>query len=383
MSAPRRILFVQHGADLYGASRALLHLLAQLDRRRFQPLVALPEHGPLEAELRELAVEAVVAPYLQTIWGQIVRSWRVLPFGLAALPAGLRLRGLARRHGVALVHSNAWTVLTGALGAGLAGLPHIWHVREVLPPAGGLRAGLVRLSLGQSRRVICVSQAVASQFTGRRGAERVQVIYDGLPPERFATPPKPARAPSDPLVIGLVGRLHPQKGQADLLRAYALLPAELRARSRVALVGGASVGHEQLPAELEALARGLGIAGQVTFHGFVEHAPELIGSFDLLALPATRAEGLGGVLLEAMAARVPVLATSAGGIAEVVEHELSGLLVPPQQPAALAQALARLLSDAALRERLALAAHAVVAQRFNAANTAAQIMQIYDQILSS
>ena len=98
-------------------------------------------------------------------------------------------------------------------------------------------------------------------------------------------------------------------------------------------------------------------------------------------LPATRAEGLGGVLLEAMAARVPVLSTRAGGTAEVVDDEETGLLVPPQQPAALARALARLLGDPQLRRRLGAAGRRAVEQRFGADSMARQVERIYAELL--
>lgn len=383
LGSPQPILYVQYSADLYGASRALLHLIGALDRSRFTPLVALPAPGPLVAHLRALDVEPILAPYIQTLWGHIVYSWRIVPFAVRMLPAALQLRRLIQRHSIALVHTNMWTILTGALGARLARTPHIWHVREVLPAASGMRAGLARLSLGSSQRVICVSQAVAGQFAGYAQASRVRVVYDGLPAEQLARPPHQKADSSPPLLIGLVGRLHPQKGQAELLYAFARLPAPLRAQSRIAIVGGPSPGHERLAGELVTLAHRLNIAEQVTFYGFREDAQALIARFDVLVLPATRAEGLGGVLLEAMAAQVPVLASHTGGIAEVIAHEANGLLAPPGDSAALSIALARLLSNAALRQQLAHAARQTVIQRFSAAQAGQAIMRIYDETLAT
>jgi glycosyltransferase involved in cell wall biosynthesis len=375
---PRPILYIQHTADLYGASRALLNLLGALDRSAYTPLVALPGPGPLAEHLRALDVPVIAAPYLQTLWGHIFRSWRVLPFAARQLPAALALRRAIRQHEIALVHSNVWTVLTGAFGARAAGVPHLWHVREVLPRMGGMKAGLVQLTLRNAARVVCISEAVAEQFAGHR-SEHVRVIYDGLP----LGPARPPEPPHSPLRVGLVGRLHPQKGQADLLHAFAMLPADLRAKSRILLVGGASHGQEAQPAALAALAERLGIAGQVELCGFVAQPESLIRSLDLLVLPATRAEGLGGVLLEAMAAQVPVLASAVGGIREIVADGENGVLVPPQQPAALAAALERLLRDPQECARLAQAGRATVEQRFSARAMAAQIEGVYRELLGA
>lgn len=380
-TVPARILYVQHTADLYGSSRALLHLLGALDRTRYTPLVALAEPGPLAEHLRKLAIEPLIAPFMQTLWGQLVRSWRVLPFGLRLLPAALAMRGLIRAQQASLVHSNVWTILSGALGARLASVPHVWHVREVLPAMGGLKRGLARLSALSSRRIICISQATAAQFAGYAAAPQLRVVYDGLPIDTAQIKPVARPGAAAELLIGVVGRLHPQKGHADLLRAYALLAPQLRATSRVVFVGGEALGYAGYAGELAGLARALGVAERVMFSGFVEDVPPLLATFDMLVLPAARAEGLGGVLLEAMAAQLPVIATRAGGPAEVIDDGLSGLLVPPQQPGALVAALASLLSDPQLRERMGLAGRRAVEQRFSAARAAAQIEQIYQEIL--
>lgn len=375
---PQRILYVQHTADLYGASRALLNLLGALDRSQYTPLVALPGAGPLVAHLHALDVPIIPAPYLQTLWGHIFRSWRLAPFIVSQLPAALLLRRAILQHDITLVHSNVWTVLTGAFGARLAGVPHVWHIREVLPRMGGMKAGLVQITLQNAARIVCISQAVAAQFAGKGRTGQVRVVYDGLP----LGPRIAAHSPTVPLRIGLVGRLHPQKGQGDLLRAFAMLPTALRQHSQVLLVGGASPGQEHVAAELAQLAVTLGIAGEVEFCGFVEDTAQLMRSLDVLVLPATRAEGLGGVLLEAMAAQVPVVATAVGGIREIVTHNVNGLLVPPQQPAALAAVLEQLLRAPEQRQCLAQAGRATVEQRFSAPAMAHQIAQVYTDILN-
>src|SRR5829696_8797498 len=178
--AQHRILYVQLAPDLYGASRALLHLLAALDRTRYLPLVALPGPGPLVDQLRKLDIDPIITPHIRVLMGQVARSWRALPFGLSLIPAALGMQRVIQRSAADLVHSNTWTTLSGALGARLAGVPHVWHIREILPDFGGLKPALVRLSLRGAARLVCISDAVAAQFAGHAGAERVQVVYDGL-----------------------------------------------------------------------------------------------------------------------------------------------------------------------------------------------------------
>jgi glycosyltransferase involved in cell wall biosynthesis len=386
--AQHRILYVQLAPDLYGASRALLHVLAALDRARYTPLVALPGPGPLVEQLRKLAIEPMITPHIRVLMGQVARSWRVLPFGLSLLPAALGMQRVIQHSAADLVHSNNWTMLSGALGARRAGVPHVWHIREILPSFGGLRPALVRASLRGAARLLCISEAVAAQFAGYAGAERVQVVYDGLPfpsvglsaSARAAVRRSYGIAPDERL-IGLVGRLHPQKGQDEFLRACALLEPRLRATCHFLMIGGAQPGYEQFGSELAALARASGIADRVQFLGFQHETLPIIAAMDALVLPVTRPEGLGGVLLEAMAVGVPVIATRLGGPLEIIEDHVSGLLVEPRQPIQLAQALAELLDNPQLSHSLGYTGRRVVEQRFDVAHTTAQIEQVYAALL--
>jgi len=383
-----RILYIQNTADLYGASRALLNLLGALDRDRFAPLVVLPGAGPLVAHLRALDIDPIIAPHLRVLWASVLRSWRVLPFGLGLLPSALALSRLARRHSVALVHSNTWTILSGALGAQLAGLPHVWHIREILRAMGGLKPALLAYTVRSAKRLICISAAVAAQFAGRARPDSLRIIYDGLPLDAARADPSAAAAlrqrygiGADTRLVGVIGRLHPQKGQADLLRACAQLDPRLRATTCLMIAGDPLPGAEALASELAALAHELGIADRVRFLGFLADVRPLLDALDILVLPATRPEGLGGVLLEAMAARVPVIATRAGGPVELIDDGVNGILVPPQRPDELARALERLLDDPNLRRSMATAGRQLVERRFDAAGMAAQVMQVYDEIL--
>ena len=125
----------------------------------------------------------------------------------------------------------------------------------------------------------------------------------------------------------------------------------------------------------------LGITDRVQLLGFQQETLRIIAAMDALVLPATRPEGLGGVLLEAMAVGVPVIATRLGGPLEIIEDRVSGLLVEPRQPAQLAHALAELLDDPQLGQAIGGAGRQVVEQRFDAARTTAQIQQIYASLL--
>ncbi|HZJ16739.1 MAG TPA: glycosyltransferase, partial [Chthoniobacteraceae bacterium] len=125
-----RILYVHNGPNIYGASRSLIRLLAVLDRERFEPLVMLPADGPLVPFVRELNVEVIVFPPLSVIERPVFHSWR-LPFFMLNIPlSALRLRRILRREKIALVHTNTGVIVSSGLAAWLAGVPHVWHIRD-------------------------------------------------------------------------------------------------------------------------------------------------------------------------------------------------------------------------------------------------------------
>jgi glycosyltransferase involved in cell wall biosynthesis len=176
-----------------------------------------------------------------------------------------------------------------------------------------------------------------------------------------------------------VGRLVANKGTDDLIRAFAALDVTLRNETRLWIVGS---GDRE--AGLRALSRELGVSDGVRFWGSVANArlPDFYAAADLLLAPSVvsesgESEGQSVVILEAFAARLPVLATDVGGIGEAVQHGTTGWLVPPRQPYLLARAIGQLLSDGELRTFLARNAASAVAERYDWTVIAAQFEDLY------
>ena len=190
--------------------------------------------------------------------------------------------------------------------------------------------------------ISCISHFCRSQamlFSAEGDWHKLRIVHCGIRPELYA----PSRGDGGHVVF--VGRLDPVKGVPLLLDAF----AEVKARHPQARLTIAGDGH--IRERLEARARSLGL--QVNFPGYLDEGQvaDLLATADMLVLPSF-AEGLPVVLMEALAAQIPVIATQVGGVPELVQHGVSGLIVPPGDVVGLAEAIDRLLSDPALRARM-------------------------------
>jgi glycosyltransferase involved in cell wall biosynthesis len=237
------------------------------------------------------------------------------------------------------------------------------------------------------RRTIVLSDHVGRfvQEFGRVPRTRLTRIYYGLDPAPFATAADDAAlraarraefgVADDECLFVCVARFAPQKAHNVLLRAFAQARAA-GVRARLLLVGDDPFGDGRVQAER--LAAELELGPAVHFAGIRRDVPALLAASDVFVM-ASLWEGLGLVFLEAMAARRPVLATDVSAVPEVVERERSGVLVPPADAQALAQAIVRLSADAALRERLGRAGSERVQARFRLDAMVDQTLAVYAQ----
>lgn len=406
------VLYYNHTALVSGAEISLLGLLeAQQHAGRPLALACPPDPGPARLPARAAALGVPVlavpafAPGFPRTPAHLVHALR------QSLPAGRGLARAARALDAAIVHANS---VRAGLIAALTPLPSrtrlVVHVRDALPPTvpGRLVAALLARRAGA---VVAISRFVAAAFAGqapdpadgpaphvhraargRRRPSTLRVIYNGVDPARW----DPARAngarvrrelgvPPEAPLLALVGQITPWKGQHDALAALpavlARYPAAVLCLAGSPKFTGPTVRYDNLAyaGELHRTVAALGLGSQVRFLGERDDVPDLLAAADLLVLPSW-AEPFGRVLIEAMAMARPVVATHAGGVPEVVEHGASGLLVPPREPAALAQAILALLDDPARARAMGARGRAVVVARFTAAQTAAAIDALYAEL---
>lgn len=342
----------------------MAYLLDGLARAGFEVVLAAPAGSPL----------AVVARGA---------GHRVEPFdsrGDVDPGAVWRLTGLARRHGVGLIHAHTAAAHALAVGAGrLAGVSRRVVTRRVALPPRRTPFSAWKYRTGVTRYIAISGVVRAALIAGGVSKGRISVVPSGVPVVDRPAADRPtdrawARAAlglsATAPVLAVIGALTPEKGQDLALRALARLPDEVR----LVLIGD---GKER--GRLEAIARELGVAERVQWAGFRSDVPALLPAFDLLLAPS-RHEGLGTAVLEGLAAGLPIVAAAVGEFPVLLDGGRAGRLVPPEDPVALAEASKELLADDVGRRDLAGGARRRAAD-YSVERMIAGNIQVYESLI--
>jgi glycosyltransferase involved in cell wall biosynthesis len=350
-----RVLFIDHTGALGGGEISLLPIVQAY---RACSRVMLFSDGPFRTALESAGVGVDVLPSGRALLSirreSRVPSARALMGGVAL---ARRVAGASRGYDVIYANSQKAFII-GALAAVWARRPVMWHLRDILDSEHFSSLNIrvaVALANHAADLVICNSQATADAFVQQGGDRtRVRVVYSGVVAQPFlAVSDDAARAarancvPGSGHVVGLFGRLAPWKGQHVAIEAIGQIPGV-----HLLLVGGALFGEDAYEARLRQRADELGIADRVHFLGVRNDVPTLMRAVDVIVHTSVSAEPFGRVIVEAMLAARPVIATAAGGAIEIVVDGETGVLVPPGDSTALAMAVRKLLSDASLRNRM-------------------------------
>ena len=374
MSAPKTILYVAKAPFFSGAEHALLRLVERLDRTRYVPVVVVGAAGVLEDELRRREIETVRVP--------LVRSEpRTAGRWFASVT---RLAWLIRRHRAALVHANDLQSFHPAgYAARLCGVPAWCHVRYYDTKAGFewfLRPGV--------DRVLFISEHIRTQSVQQCGAlldGRHDVIYDGVvvPDAARVEPRHDLRSrlglpPGVPAVV-LAGQVAANKGLWEFIDAAGVLAGRGLAVQFVVVGDDLRTGGS-VRREAEDRVAHLGLSHRVKFSGFVRNVQDLLPAFDIAAVPS-HAEPLGLAALEGMAAGLPVVASRVGGLTETVVGGETGLLVPPGNAAALADALALLAGQPEMAAMFGARGRQRVLECFSIETHVERMLSLYDETL--
>jgi glycosyltransferase involved in cell wall biosynthesis len=411
-----KILYVDLSPGWGGSLVSLERLLSRLDRAEFEPTVLLATRNPGRDRFTARGIPVLTVPTFavetarstaliglvkKTAAGQKLRTggrmgrlwaWArgVRDTATRTLPLTWRLYRAIRAARPDLVHINDAIFLNrpALAAAWLARTPTLCHVRSLgrLGPWDRLWARTLRGLVFISRWVAddVAGQGVVPDPQGLRRPCGSRVVYDGLDLAAYADTPDRGAArralglPADAPIVAVLGRLVPWKGQDLFLRSLRLVADVMP--GVVGLIAGEPESYSlDFGPALRRLAAELGLADTVRFTGFVRDPQTLLAAADLLAHTSVSPEPFGLVMLEAMAVGRPVVTPAEGGGPEIVADGVTGYLYRPRDPAALAEAILKVLRDPQAGRRMAAAGRVRVAARFTLEQFAADMADFYRQ----
>lgn len=385
---PKAVLFIHHANDMYGADVGLLHSIQSLDRTKYYPIVILPSDMPmgmLSPELKRLGIEYRVAP-LGILRRKYFSVRAIVPLAIDFAKGIVYVWSTIRRHHIALTYVNTVVAASGAIGGRLAGVPVIWHVREILSMPRFVRWTLhMALSLCASR-IICISNAVRDSLLNEAPvlAEKIMVVYNAVSVRSGNAHKVELRnelgVPRDAPLVGTVGRITHWKGQEVLAEAAGLV-LQNHPDAHFVAVGSYFADESHYLEKLESRIAELGLAGRFHLTGYRSAEADLYRAFDVFVLPSRKPEPFGRVTVESMMEGRAVIATNHGGTCELIQEGVTGMLVPPSDPKSLASAIDLLLDDRSLREKMGQAAATHAKRHFGFSRYEAEIRQIIDGLI--
>jgi glycosyltransferase involved in cell wall biosynthesis len=370
LTKPHRILFLASSSQIGGGNVSLLTLAKQLASEGREVRIVCPAEGPMLTACKESGLQITVKCFRQPECKRM---------DLVILQA-ISWRRLLVHHKVDVVHANDLLVARSiAIAAWMCGVPVVCHVRfgrlsfETLkwlfrgvphPRAFIFNSGFLQREIGPSLLKTC-PKSIQS------------VIHNAVDLRRFSVKDSgPCHRPR----VGIVGNLIPLKGHVDFLQmAFELTNRNVDAEYWIV---GEDIHNSGYKKVLDDKTKELGLADRIRFLGHRGDIPEILNELDV-AICSSHYEPFGRCVIEAMACGKPVVATNVGGIPEIIEDQISGILVPPHAPSKMADAVASLASDPSLRAKLASSARRRVERLFGVETHVRQVSNVYNTIFSN
>jgi glycosyltransferase involved in cell wall biosynthesis len=348
------------GHMMGGGQWSLYYLIKHLDKDRFHAVVLCPTEGELAEKMRGVGADVVC-----------LRMGKIRYLNPLVI---MRLRTIIKEQEINIVHTDSSTeTFYAGIAARMLMIPLIWHIR-----VNEKEWFLDRMLSLFSTRLILVAHAIRTRFAWFKNNKKVIVVHNGIDLEEFdtfsATPSmrEELNINRDTVLLGCIGRIEEQKGQEYLISAMKYIDD-----AKLILVGSA---EERYLHSIQALCTKLRISNRVVFIPYREDIPSLLKALDIFVLPSFT-EGFSRIILEAMAAKKPVVATNVGGNTEAVVNGETGYIVSTGDSSALAGRINELIADKKKRRRMGQAGRKRVESKFTIQLNVDRIQEVYVELL--
>ena len=351
----KSILFIHQSAELYGSDKTMLYFLSELDKTKYLPVIVLPFDGPLKTELEKNNIKVVIAPVLK-LYRKMFTPKNLIKFFKEYKEGVNTLDELNKEYDFKLVYSHTLAALIGIIFAQKRSIKHLWHVQEIIAKPKIFNLAFKRLlSLKSNHKVVYDSIATMNFWiNGNKNlTAKSEAVWNGIETSNLPTFSNEEKVAvrkdfflcqNDEIVIALVGRINSWKGQQLLLHAFALL-SKTHKNIKLVYLGSAPPNQEVFEIDLKSKIREFHLEDRVVIIPFQKEITKFWNSIDIAVVPSTEPEPFGMVVIEAMLAKKPVVASNHGGPTEIVVDATTGFLFEPNNHESLAQALEKLIQD--------------------------------------
>jgi glycosyltransferase involved in cell wall biosynthesis len=366
-----KTLYIHGSADHYGSAKILLDIL-RIPGNAANAMVVLPHDGVMVEDIKALGIPVYIMN-LGVLRRKYMTPWGIVGRVYLWFSAINKLKQLIATHNIARVYVNSANVIVGPPLKQKNQTELVWHLHEIVDHPSLLKNFLAYL-IGKADKIISVSKATKIFWEKAIGNKPVHLLYNGMDLSKYTnvscnkTNILPNASPNETWA-GMIGRVQAWKGQhyfLDIIEAY-LNQNPSDKSTRFIIAGDAYPGYKKLEIELILAIEQKKLHKRVAYLGYRSDVPEILASLDLLVLPSTSADPLPTVVLEAMAAGKPVLATAQGGALEMVVDQETGSFMPIGEAKQAADILAKLLQDKEKLKEMGTAGRRRVEKEFSAA----------------
>ena len=376
----KNILMLHGSSDLYGASKIFLESVRVLMHAGYGIVVVLSEDGPLVEELKRLKAEVHIHKL------GILRRKYFNPSGLlnrvnTIWKAKAFLEELMVKKQITHIYSNTSAVLVGAFLARKKGVRHIWHLHEILLSPRWFARAMGKIINSNADKVVVVSQAVWDNWKDKVDESKLVLLHNGIDYQPYLQSKTDIRTEilgsEGKILIGMIGRINHWKGQGYFLDIAQSL-VQTHQNVHFVIVGDAYPGTEHLVTEMEEKIKNSGLQTQVSYLGFRRDIPEILNALDIFVLPSILPDPFPTVILEAMAAAKPVVATAHGGANEMIVEEETGFLVPWDNAEAAAKPISELVENNAMRKEMGEMGRSRVLDKFSPESFRRNFLRLFE-----
>jgi glycosyltransferase involved in cell wall biosynthesis len=365
---------------MYGSSKVLLQAVIALKASGHKVCVVVSEKGPLIDALELEGIETKIIR-LGILRRRYLNALGLLNRAGVLTRAFFALMKLCKQNQIDIIYTNTAPVIIGGILSKFTGIKNVWHLHEILEPSSFMHRFFGWMINATAQKVIVVSDAVYNNWAGRIDASKMVKVYNGFEASDInvdvganintnANNIKPLRAQlnlnDNTVLVGMVGRVNLIKGQFYFIQIAAAAKAA-GLNCHFVMIGDAYKGYEYLYPQLESQIATLGIQSSITNLYYQPNAVSLIQQLDIFVLPSIKPDSFPVVILEAMAAGKPIIATNQGGAQEQIDDRVTGFLVPTNDAIIAAQKLGVLVNNPDMRIQMGQAGAKKLQEQFSLA----------------